>query len=217
VVQDVPLPVPGPGEVLIRVVAASVNPADIHTRAGHLRYVLRLKLPFIPGCDGSGRIAAVGAGVEVFAVGDDVIAMASPRRGGLYADFAVLPARQRAPAPRAEPLDAAAGLAVSGVTALQALRDRAGASAGQTVLVYGASGGVGTMAVQIAVALGCRVTAAASGRNLDLLRSLGAHEVLERTAADPGYDEGDTTSCSMPSASSAPGSSGEWSGAGESW
>ncbi len=180
VVLDLPRPVPGPGEIAIRVVAASVNPADTHLRAGHLRRFLRLKLPFVPGCDGAGTVVAVGPDVEGLVIGDDVVAMASPRQGGMYAEFAVLPASQCAVAPTGS-LAAAAGLPVAGITALQALRDKARASSGQRVLVYGASGGVGTMAVQLAVAFGCDVTAVASGRNLTLLRSLGAGAVLDYT------------------------------------
>lgn len=162
---EFPPPVPGRGEVLVRVVAASVNPADTHLRAGHLRRVLRLGLPFVPGCDGAGTVVAVGPAVDGLAEGDDVVVMASPRQSGLYAELAVLPAAQCGIAPTRGGLIAAAGLPVTGVTALQALRDRARATAGQRVLVYGASGGVGTMAVQIAVALGCEVTAVAHRRS----------------------------------------------------
>lgn len=161
---EFPPPVPGRGEVLVRVVAASVNPADTHLRAGHLRRVLRLGLPFVPGCDGAGTVVAVGPAVDDLAEGD-VVVMASPRQSGLYAELAVLPAAQCGIAPTRGGLIAAAGLPVTGITALQALRDRARATAGQRVLVYGASGGVGTMAVQIAVALGCEVTAVAHRRS----------------------------------------------------
>ncbi|MHA7223294.1 NAD(P)-dependent alcohol dehydrogenase [Arthrobacter sp. RHLT1-20] len=182
VVLEVPRPVPGRGEVLIRLVAASVNPADSHLRAGHLRRFLRLKLPFVPGVDGSGTVVALGEGAQGLTVGDDVVAMASPKQGGLYAEYAVLPADQCAVGPSRGTLTSAAGLPVVGITALQALRDKAGLSAGQRVMVYGASGGVGTMALQLAVTWGCEVTAVASGRNLALLRELGAGQVLDYTA-----------------------------------
>ncbi|WP_247826651.1 NAD(P)-dependent alcohol dehydrogenase [Arthrobacter antioxidans] len=182
-------PAPAAGEVLIRVSAAGVNPADTHLRAGHLRRFLRLRLPFVPGCDGAGTVVALGDGVKGLAVGDAVIAMASPRQGGMYGEFAALPADQCALAPAGGTLDTAAGLPVAGTTALQALRDRARVSRGQTVLVYGASGGVGTMAVQIAAALGCEVTAVASGPNLPMLRGLGARVVLDYTdPAFPGHE-----------------------------
>jgi NADPH:quinone reductase-like Zn-dependent oxidoreductase len=190
---EVAKPEPGPGEVLIRVAAAGVNPADTYLRAGRLRLFARLKLPAVPGADVAGVVEAVGANVTRLRPGDAVYAMLPPPFVGGYAEYASVPEANVAPAPQGVSLADAAGVPLAALTALQALRDKAGLKAGDRLLVNGASGGVGTFAVQIAKAMGASVTGICSGRNAGLVRDLGADEVLdyarqEIAAGGPRYD-----------------------------
>lgn len=178
----IPRPVAGPGEVVVQVAATSVNPADWRLRRGDLRWFVRLRLPFVPGLDVAGVVHAVGAGVEGFAVGDPVVALLPTRSGGACAELVRVRAEHAARAPRTLSLADAAALPLVGTTALQALRDRARLRPGQQLLVHGAAGGVGTLAVQLGRALGAQVTAVASGRHAPLLHELGADEVLDRHA-----------------------------------
>jgi NADPH:quinone reductase-like Zn-dependent oxidoreductase len=188
---EVPRPEPGAGEVLIRGAAAGVNPADWALRGGSLRPFVRLELPFVCGSDVAGVVEATGARAE--APGDAVFAMTPTGKGGTYAEYVAVAADNVARVPSGLTLVEAATVPLVGLTALQALRDMAKLAGGERVLVYGASGGVGTFAVQIAKAMGARVTAACSGRNAELVRGLGADEVIDYTGenavpAGPGYD-----------------------------
>lgn len=183
-VVEVPVPRPGVGQVLVRVAATSMNPADRALRAGELRRVLRLRLPFIPGSDVAGVIEAVGPGVVDVVVGQPVWALQPPKVSGACADFVVVQAEHLSSAPSAITLGEAASLPLVGLTALQALRDRAQLRPGQRLLVYGAAGGVGTAAVQIGQLLGADVTAVAGRRHADLLARLGARTVLAREDLD---------------------------------
>lgn len=183
---EVPRPEPGRGEVLIRSAAAGVNPADCALRGGQLRLFARLKLPFVPGSDVAGVVEAVGDGVSRFAVGDTVFAMTPSTAGGCYAEYVAVDEENAARVPEGLALAEAGAVPLASLTALQALRDVAGLKAGEGVLIHGASGGVGTFAVQIAKAMGARVTAVCSGRNAGLVRDLGADEVLDYEADDPG-------------------------------
>lgn len=176
----IPVPVPGPGQVLVRVAAAAVNPADWRVRRGDLRRFLRLRLPFVPGIDLAGVVEAAGAGVPQEWVGRAVCAMQPAKAGGAYAEYAVVDLDHIAPAPAGHSLLVAAALPLCGLTALQALR-RGDLTAGQRLLVHGASGGVGTMAVQLGRVTGAEVTAVTSTRNVDVVTALGAHEVLDYT------------------------------------
>lgn len=181
---QLPVPEPGPGQVRIRVAAAAVNPADWRLRSGQFRWVLRLRLPFVPGSDLAGVVDAVGPDVgRQLSTGDPVFGMQEMKLGGGYAEYAVVPATQVTRAPAGVTLGEAASVPMSGLTALQVLR-RAEVRPGHRLLVYGASGGVGTFAVQIARALGARVTAVTSARNTGLVADLGADEVLDRAGAD---------------------------------
>ena len=170
--------------VLIRVVAASVNPADWRLRSGQLRFAVRLKMPFVPGSDVAGIVEATGPAVTRFRPGDAVYAMLRTTAGGGYAGYATVAERDVAKAPPGLSFVETAAVPLAALTALQALRDKAGLRPGDRVLVNGASGGVGTFAVQIAVALGARVTGASSGRNAELVRGLGAEKVLDYTRED---------------------------------
>ncbi len=180
---EVERPEPGPDGVLIRVAAAGVNPADCLLRSGGLRFVARQEMPFVPGADVAGVVEAVGSDVTRFGVGDPVYAMLPSPAGG-YAGYAAASVGSVAAIPPGLTFGEAAAVPLAALTALQALRDKAGLAAGARVLVNGASGGGGTFAVQVSRAIGARATAATSGRNTDLVRGLGADEVLDYTLED---------------------------------
>lgn len=171
-------------EVLVRVAAAGINPVDWRLRSGQLRFATRLKMPFVPGSDVAGIVEAVGPGVTRFRPGDAVYAMLSTLAGGGYAGYATVAERDAARVPSGISFVEAAAVPLAALTALQALRDKAELRPGDRVLVNGASGGVGSFAVQIATAMGARVTGASSSRNADLVRGLGAEEVLDYTRED---------------------------------
>ncbi len=181
---EVERPEVGRDSVLIRVAAAGVNPADCLLRSGGLRFVARQKMPFVPGADVAGVVEAAGPNVTRFRVGDPVYAVLPNTAGGGYAEYAVAAEGAVAVMPSGLAFDEAAGVPLAALTALQALRDEANLAAGDHVLVNGASGGVGTFAVQISRAMGARVTAVASGRNADLVSGLGADEFLDYTRED---------------------------------
>ncbi|NDV98307.1 NAD(P)-dependent alcohol dehydrogenase [Salipiger sp. PrR002] len=193
-VEELPRPVPGPGEVLIRVHAASVTTADWRLRAaafpGGLALIGRLVAGLwkprhlVPGSDVAGEIVALGAGVQGFAVGQRVLAVLG--HGG-HADYALAKASGAlVPIPVGIGYDAAAALPFGALTALEFLREVARVQPGQRVLILGASGGVGAYAVQIAAALGAEVTAVAGPGRRELLMGLGASEVLDYTCERPG-------------------------------
>lgn len=173
-----PLPVVGPGEALVRVRSAAVNPVDWKVMAGGLDGMMNTIFPAIPGWDVSGVVERVGIDTPELTVGDEVIAYARKDvvHGGTFAEFVTVPVRTVAPKPRSMDWDEAAGLPLAGLTAYQVLT-RLGLAAGETVLIHGAAGGVGSLTVQIARNLGARVIATASAPNHDYLRALGAEPV----------------------------------------
>jgi NADPH:quinone reductase-like Zn-dependent oxidoreductase len=179
--SSIAIPRIAPDEVLIEVVAAGVDRGVWHLVTGK-PYLVRLagygvtkpKNP-VPGLDVSGRVVAIGDDVERFQVGDEVFGIAN----GAYAEFATAKEKKLAHKPSTLSFEDAAVASISGITALQALTDVGQVEAGQSVLVIGASGGVGTYAVQIAKALGATVTGVASGAKADLVRSLGADRVID--------------------------------------
>jgi NADPH:quinone reductase-like Zn-dependent oxidoreductase len=193
--EHVPKPVPKEGQVLIRIHASSVNPAQWYEANGQ-PYVVRLAggigTPKYPraGYDMAGTVEAVGPGVTRFKPGDEVFGGA----GGAFADYAL--GREQggiALKPANLTFEEAAAMPIAAITALQGLRDHGHLVAGQKVLINGASGGVGTYAVQIAKAMGAEVTGVCSTRNLELVRSLGADHVIDYTkedftAGDDQYD-----------------------------
>jgi len=180
--DDVERPVPRDDEVLIRVHAAGVGPDVWHLMAG-VPYMVRLAMGLrrprspTPGWDAAGRVEAIGADVTDFAPGDEVFGSAL----GAFAEYARAKAGKLAPKPPGLSFEQAAAVPVAGVTALQAVRDKGRLKAGQDVLVIGASGGVGTFAVQLATAFGARVTGVCGPAAADLVRSLGAHDVVDYT------------------------------------
>lgn len=178
---EVDRPAPGPRDVLVKVRAAAVNPVDCKRRRGEMSLLSSAKYPAVLGFDVAGEVVELGAGAAALglAKGDAVFGMRSLPRGGTYAEYAVVPAENLAKKPESIDFVEAASLPLVGLTALQGLRDRGGVKAGSAVLINGASGGVGTCAVQIAKALGATVTGVCSGRNADLVRGLGADQVLD--------------------------------------
>ncbi len=184
--EDIPKPSPKDNEVLVRVHAASVNPLDWHEMEG-TPYLVRMDdgfgKPDDPrlGVDFAGTVEAVGKSVTRFKPGDEVFG----GRDGAFAEYvAVREARAIALKPANVTFEQAASVPIAAITALQALRDKGHIQTGQKVLINGASGGVGTFAVQIAKAYGADVTGVCSTRNIDLLRSIGADHVIDYTRED---------------------------------
>lgn len=176
--EEAPRPSPQAKEVLIRVRAAGVNPLDWKVRAGYATD-WNLTFPLILGYDVAGVIEAVGAEVEHFTIGDEVYA--APDTGG-YAEYVAVPASEVAHKPQTLDYVEAAALPIAALTAWQALFEAAQLAPGQTILIHGAAGGVGSMAVQLAKWRGARVIGTASAANLSFLRQLGADEVIDYTA-----------------------------------
>lgn len=175
---DQPDPKVAPGEVLIRVRAAGVNPVDWKLAAGYLDPLMETHFPVIPGWDVAGVVEQVGLDAGEFSVGDEVIGYARKDevQHGTYAELVSAHVRMLARKPTALSWEQAAGLPLAGLTAYQALR-RVRVGAGDTVLIHAAAGGVGSLGTQIAVASGARVIGTASERNHDFLRELGATPV----------------------------------------
>lgn len=181
-VNDVERPAPGAGEVLVSVEASSVNGHDVIVRSGELKMVSGRRFPIGVGLDFAGTVAATGAGVEGYRVGDRVWGMVHPRRRHSVAgaaEYVVVSTERIALAPADLSSVEAASLVVAGATALIALRDSVHLADGERVLVRGAAGGVGTAAVQLAHAMGGHVTALARDRHAELLTDLGADKVLD--------------------------------------
>jgi NADPH:quinone reductase-like Zn-dependent oxidoreductase len=181
-VMELPRPTLNPNSVLIRVAAAGVNPADWVLRRGALKLFVRLKFPFVPGADVSGVVAAVGSAVTRFRPGDAVYAMLPNAAGGGYAEYAVAAENLVAPMPANLNFAEAAAIPLAALTALQGLRDHAAVKPGMHVLINGASGGVGSFAIQIAKAMGAHVTAVSSSVNLLMVKTLGADEAIDYTS-----------------------------------
>jgi NADPH:quinone reductase-like Zn-dependent oxidoreductase len=186
-IEEVERPVPGEGQVLVEVKAASIHPGDWMASRGAPYLAIRPAFGFrrprrsTPGFDVAGVVEEVGQGVDGLAVGDEVFGTAV---SGSCAEFAVCDAEKVIRKPVRLTFEQAAGLTISGCAALHGLRDSAKVEPGRTVLINGASGGVGTHAIQIAKSLGASVTAVCSARNEGLVRSLGADDVIVYTDED---------------------------------
>jgi NADPH:quinone reductase-like Zn-dependent oxidoreductase len=175
--ESVPRPVPGSGEVLVKVAAAGVGPWDAWIRAG--KSALPQPLPLILGSDLAGEIVAVGAGVSGMKTGDAVYGVTNPRFIGAYAEYAVARATMIALKPASLSYVEAASVPVVAVTAWQALFDHAKLAAGQTVVIHGAAGNVGAYAVQLARRAGLRVIATVGAADVAFVRELGADTVID--------------------------------------
>ncbi|MEJ2889563.1 NADP-dependent oxidoreductase [Actinomycetospora aeridis] len=182
--EDVVQPVPGAGEVRLRVAGTAFNLVDDGIRGGYLREVFPVALPHVPGIDVAGTVDALGDGVDRVAVGDAVVGFLPMVADGAAAEYVLAPAEVLAPAPTSIPLADAAALPMVGLTAWQALIDDAKLTAGQRVLINGASGGVGGYAVQLAKHAGAHVIATGGARSTERLTSAGADEVVDHTATD---------------------------------
>jgi len=185
---QVPRPVAGPGEVLVKVAASGVNPIDVKIRTGAAPYAMPA-LPAILGTDLAGVVTAVGPGVDDFKVGDDVFGLTGGVRGipGSLAEYAAVDARLLARKPARLSMREAAALPLVFLTAWEGLVDRAAVHAGQTVLVQGGAGGVGHMAVQIARAFGATVYATASAAKHGIVAGFGATPIDYRTTPVADY------------------------------
>jgi NADPH:quinone reductase-like Zn-dependent oxidoreductase len=184
--REIDKPVPKDDELLLKVHAASVNPLDWHILRGE-PFLVRL-MGFgllkpkhqILGADMAGRIEAIGKDVTLFKVGDEIFGSSM----GGFAEYACIRESQAAAKPATMTFEQVAAVPVAGLTALQALRKHGQIQDGQHVLINGASGGVGTFAVQIAKALGAHVTGVCSGKNVEMVRSIGADHVIDYTKKD---------------------------------
>lgn len=177
--EDAPRPTPKDDEILVRVIAAGVNPVDRVARSE--KQFVHINLPAIPGYDVAGVVENTGAKVKKFKTGDQIYAYMALDKPGGYAEYAVATEREAALKPKSLTFVEAAAVPLVAETAWQALIDTAKLSAGQTVLIHGGSGGVGSFAIQIAKARGAKVIATASTANQDLLRQLGADVAIDYT------------------------------------
>ncbi len=192
--EEIEKPVPKDGQVLVKIHAASANPADYHAMRGGMARVLAplimrenigMRKPKDPsfGSDIAGTVEAVGPNVTKFKVGDEVFGTCTKGSGG-FAEYACARETRLGPKPENITFEEAAGIPIAALTALQGLRDRGKIKPGQKILVNGASGGVGTFAVQIGKSYGAEVTGVCSTRNLDLIRKIGADHVIDYTQED---------------------------------
>jgi NADPH:quinone reductase-like Zn-dependent oxidoreductase len=183
---DMEKPRPKDDEVLVKVMATAVNQADNHVLSGMLRYSTGLFKPKQPilGSDIAGQVEAVGSNVTQFQVGDAVFGDLSAHGRGGFAEYVAVPESALALKPASRSFAEAAAVPMTAVTALQGLRDKGQLQAGQQVLINGASGGVGTFAVQIAKALEGVVTAVVSTRKMEMVRALGADHIIDHTQED---------------------------------
>jgi len=177
--EDAPQPVAGPEDVLIRVVGTSVNPVDWKIRQGHLKDMIPLSMPFIPGWDVSGVVHAIGERVTKFKVGDSVYSRPDIARNGTYAEFVSVREVEVARKPQTISHIEAGALPLAGITAWEAMITVAKVEAGQRVLIHAAAGGVGSLAVQLAKSRGAHVVGTASAGNRALVESLGAAEFID--------------------------------------
>jgi NADPH:quinone reductase-like Zn-dependent oxidoreductase len=180
--EELPKPEPQADEVLVRIHATSINPIDWRQRSGSVQNRIPLTLPIILGCDFAGTIEEVGNGVADFAIGDEVFGYCGVMRDGSYAQYIALPAAHIARKPGSMSMTEAGATPLGAITAWVAIIEEGGLSAGQSILIHGGAGGVGSMAVQIAKHVGATVYATGSARNEALIRSLGADTFIDYAA-----------------------------------
>lgn len=179
VLENVGVPQPGLGEVLLRVAAASLNPLDVKLQRGYMHAFFPLGFPYTLGTDLAGTVYALGGGVSGWNAGDRVVARTAPSSGGAAAEFALVPVDQLVRLPAAISFEQSAGIPTAAGTAWQALFEVAGLRQGQTVLIHAGAGGVGSFAIQFARQAGARVVATASGSGIAIAERLGADLVID--------------------------------------
>ncbi|PYL64986.1 MAG: NADPH:quinone reductase [Verrucomicrobia bacterium] len=179
--EDAPRPEPKENEILVKVIAAGVNPVDSAARSQKYARFMNITLPAIPGYDIAGIVERTGTSVTKFKAGDPVYAYIALDKGGAYAEYAVATEKEAAAKPKSLTYVEAAAVPLVSLTAWQALIDTAKLSPGQTVLIHGGSGGVGSFAIQIAKARGAKAFATASTPNQNLLKQLGADVAIDYT------------------------------------
>ena len=179
--EEMPRPEPKDDEILVRVIAAGVNPVDGLIRSGKWAKFFNITLPLVPGYDIAGVVEKTGGKIDKFKKGDAVYAYISLKKAGGYAEYALVTEKEAAPKPKSAGFVEAAAVPVVALTAWQALVDTAKLGPGQSVLVHGGSGGVGSFAIQFAKLRGAKVFATASTRNQDLLKQLGADVAIDYT------------------------------------
>ncbi|WP_412079651.1 NADP-dependent oxidoreductase (plasmid) [Streptomyces xanthophaeus] len=190
---EIPDPQVGADDVLVRIDAASVNPLDMKIRDGDLKQILPSRLPLVLGNDLAGTVVRVGSSVTRFAVGDEVYARPDKDRIGTFAELLAVHQDDLAPKPATLTMTEAASLPLVALTAWQALVERANVQPGQKVLIHAGAGGLGSITIQLAKALGAHVAATASTAKIDLVKDLGADEVIDYRTQDfsellTGYD-----------------------------
>lgn len=192
VIDDIPVPDPALDEVLVQVDTASVNPLDVKLISGMLHAYFPLKMPYAIGTDFCGTVVSTGPLAVRWKRGNKVFGRLEPGpghgshygRGGAFAEFVAVPAQHITSSPEKLPLEESAGLPTAAGTAWQALFQGAFLKPGQTVLVHAGAGGVGSFAVQLAKYIGARVIATASGNSVDVVKKLGAEQVIDYRAVD---------------------------------
>jgi NADPH:quinone reductase-like Zn-dependent oxidoreductase len=182
--EDIDQPVPGAGQVRLRVAATTFNGVDANIRGGNMQGPIPVVLPHTPGIDVAGTVDALGAGVDSLAVGDQVIGFLPMGGAGAAAEYVIAPAEALTAAPTTVPLADAAALPIVGLTAWQALFEHAKLTAGQRVLINGAGGAVGGYAVQLAQDAGAHVIAVTSPRSSRRVQAAGAEQIIDHTTAD---------------------------------
>ncbi len=182
--EEAPKPEIGPDEILIKVVAAGINPIDWKMREGYMKETSKLHFPFILGWDVSGIVEDTGVLVSQFAKGDRVYSRSDTSRNGAYAEYIAVRASEVAFVPDSIPLNFAAAIPLAAQTAWAGLFEQGNLRKGQSILIHGASGGVGSFAVQFAKLVQAHIIATTSTKNVDFVKSLGANEVIDYTKED---------------------------------
>ena len=182
--EDVPFPEIGPDEALVKVHSCAVNPIDWKVRQGYTKGRVHYDMPLILGWDVSGNVEEVGPLVRGFKRGDKIFARPATSRNGGYAEYVAVKSMEMTFAPKTIPLEQAAGVPLAAQTAWAGLFEIGSLRSGQSILIHGASGGVGSFAVQLAKVAGARVIGTTSTKNIQMVRSLGADEVIDYTLGD---------------------------------
>ncbi|MFT4926822.1 MAG: NADPH:quinone reductase-like Zn-dependent oxidoreductase [Phenylobacterium sp.] len=182
--QDSPVPAIAENQILIKVIATSVNPVDWKIREGYLQQMIDYPMPFIPGWDVAGIVEQVGSQVRQFTIGDAVYSRPNIMKNGSYAEYIAVDAIEVASKPATLSFMEAASVPLAGITAWESLFTAADLQAGQTVLIHAGSGGVGSLAIQLAKHKGAKVITTTSAKNHDFVASLGADEVIDYTSVD---------------------------------